>query len=103
MAHYLVTAKPDQSRLNELKERLDSGEIAAMRPFGNALQHSLENAKMQDAATAIWEEEDYCIPPLAQERAAVLDDYFSELEVERVERGQGWGQLDGLPAMFDET
>ena len=103
MAHYLVTAKPDQSRLSELKERLDSGEIAAMRPFGNALQHSLENAKMQDAETAIWEEEDYCNPPLAQERAAVLDDYFSELEVERVEPGQGWGQLDGLPAMFDET
>lgn len=71
-----------------------------MRPFGNALHYSLENARMQDQATAIWEEEDYCTPPLAQERAAVLDEYFRDLEVERVERGEGWGQLDDLPPMF---
>lgn len=84
----------------ELKARLDSGEIAVMKPFGSALHYSLENAKMQDGETAIWEEEDYCVPPLAQERAAVLDEYFSGLEVRRVEAGQGWGQLDGLPPMF---
>ena len=100
MAHYLVTAKPDPDRLAELRTRLDSGEIAAMRPFGNSLHYSLDNAKMQDAETAIWEEEDYCIPPLAQERAAVLDDYFSELAVERVEHGEGWDQLQDLPPMF---
>ena len=77
----MVTAKPDQARLDELKLRLDSGEIAAMRPFGSALHYSLTNARMQDSETAIWEEEDYCTPPLAQERAAELDEYFSDLEV----------------------
>jgi hypothetical protein len=29
------------------------------------------------------EEEDYCSPPLAQERAAVLDTYFDDITVER--------------------
>mgnify|MGYP003331421521 CR=1 FL=1 len=95
-----MTAKPDRARLGELKQRLDSGEIEAMRPFGSALHYSLLNAKLQDQTTAIWEEEDYCIPPLAQERAAVLNDYYSELEVQRVEVGQGWGQLNDLPDLF---
>lgn len=101
MAFYLVKAKPIAARLPELLERLESGEISQMRPFGNSLHYSLEHARMLDGDTVIWEEEDYCSPPLAQERAAVLDTYFTELSVEAVDRGKGWAQLDGLPALFD--
>jgi hypothetical protein len=100
MAHYIVRAKPILNLMDELRARLDSGEIREMQPFGRALQYSLEHARVQDDETAVWEEEDYCIPPLAQERAAVLDTYFRELSVEKVERGEGWKQLEELPTIW---
>ncbi len=101
MAYYMVRARPNEELLPELKDRLDSGEIAVMRPFGGSLQYSLQNARWQDKDWAIWEEEDYCTPPLAQERAAVLDTYFTDLTVEHVSRGEGWEQLEALPPLWD--
>ncbi|UYN88890.1 MAG: hypothetical protein KIT08_07225 [Anaerolineales bacterium] len=100
MAYYLVTAEPKAELMRELRTRLDSSEIQAMQPFGQSLHHGLENAKLQADGTAIWEEEDYCIPPLAQERAAVLDDYFSGIKVERVQEGAGWQRIEDLPRLF---
>jgi hypothetical protein len=50
-----------------------------MKPFGHALQYSLENARIDDNENlhyAIWVEEDYCSPPLAMERESVLGRYF---------------------------
>jgi hypothetical protein len=79
---------------------LDSGEIRAMRPFGRALQYGLDNARTQENGLAIWEEEDYCIPPLAQERAAILDTYFKELTVEHVEQDKGWEKIESLPKIW---
>ncbi len=90
MAHYLVKAKPRKDRLQELKRWLNSGEIAQMDPFGETLQHSLEQARLDSEGYAIWEEEDYCHPPLAQERAAVLNRYFADLSVTSLEEGDGW-------------
>ena len=101
MAYYMVRARPNEELLPELKDRLDSGEIAVMRPFGGSLQYSLQNARWWDKDWAIWEEEDYCTPPLAQERAAVLDTYFTDLTVEHVSRGGGWEQLEALPPLWD--
>jgi len=101
MAHYLVTAKPAEDKMAELRKRLGSGEISKMRPFGESLHYSLENARLQEDGIAIWEEEDCCRPPLAQERAAILDDYFSGLEVERVDEGEGWERISELPEMFE--
>ncbi len=101
MAQYLVTARPSAD-LDELRERLDAGEIRAMRPFGRALDHSLRNARMQGADRLVWEEEDYCSPPLAMEREAVLDAYFTDLEVEPVEAGDGWRRIERLPRRWEE-
>ncbi len=100
MAYYLVQARPIPDLLTELRERLDRGEIKVMRPFGQALQYSLENARLQENGEAIWEEEDYCSPPLAQERAAILDRYFMDLNTERVEKNNGWKRIDTLPRMW---
>jgi hypothetical protein len=100
MAYYLVTARPAKEKMAELRKRLDSGEVSKMRPFGESLHYSLENARLQEDGIAIWEEEDYCRPPLAQERAAVLDAYFSGLKVERVDEGDGWARIGQLPEMF---
>ena len=101
MAYYLVKAKFHKHLLSELRSRLDNGEIEQMRPFGRALQYSLENARLDPQGWAVWEEEDYCSPPLAQERAAVLDTYFTELGVERVEKRAGWGQIEALPDFWE--
>jgi len=98
MSYYLVKAKVHENLLSELRSRLDSGEIYKMRPFGMALHYGLDNARVDPQADhwLVWEEEDYCVPPLAQERAAVLDTYFTGLKVEVVEQGAGWKQIESL-------
>ena len=102
MAFYLVTAKPIRSKLDDLRKWLDSGEIRTMKPFGQALQMGLENARWQSNGVAIWEEEDYCVPPLAQERAAVLDEFFTELEVQHVNKDEGWKKIDSLKKVWEQ-
>lgn len=99
MAHYLVTARATGD-LAELKARLDSGEIRAMRPFGSALDTSLRGARKHDDGSVVWEEQDYCTPPLAMERAAVLDSYFSDIATERLAAGEGWSRIEQLPSLW---
>lgn len=101
MTFWLVKAKPITEKLVQLRERLDSGEVSRMRPFGRALDRGLRDARVQPEGYATWEEEDYCTPPLAQERRAVLDTYFSNLTVDDVgESGRGWKQIEDLPSLW---
>jgi hypothetical protein len=102
MAHYLVTASPREERLADLRQRLSRNEFTSLRPFGTALSYSLRGARRLPNGKAIWEEEDYCQPPLAEERAAVLDEYFDQVSVESVVQGSGWALIEALPAMFPE-
>jgi hypothetical protein len=102
MAHYLVTAKPKSERLGDLLANLRKRAYASMRPFGKTMTHSLENARLREDGYAIWEEEDYCSPPLAQERAAALDEFFDELEVAPVKEGVGWDEIEQLPRLFPD-
>lgn len=103
MAFYLVRARLRMGRAAELRARLERGEFRALQPFGPALTASLENARWDPGAgEAVWEEEDYCSPPLAMERAAVLDHYFEDLRVERVPAGEGWRRIAELPALWDQ-
>ena len=100
MAYYLVSARPITDRLVDLQSKLDRSAFQELEPFGRALSASLEGARLLPDGTAVCEEEDYCRPPLAQERAAVLDHYFENLSVERVERGYGWERIAELPLLF---
>ena len=102
MAHYLVTAKPKTDRLDDLHENLRRRAYAPMRPFGKSMTYSLENARLRDDGYATWEEEDYCSPPLAQERAAALDEFFDELRVTPVEEREGWQKIEALPHLFPD-
>jgi len=99
MAYYLVRAKPKPERLWELSRQLQHNAFVGLLPFGKALTYSLENARSESDGTAIWEEEDYCSPPLAEERAAVLDLYFDGITVEPVNPGEGWKQIQALPKL----
>ena len=73
MALYLVRARP-KKELSDLRKEMDSGKISKLRPFGETLQHSLENARIDKKdGYALWVEEDYCSPPLAMEKACWID------------------------------
>jgi hypothetical protein len=100
MTYYLVRAKPRIDRLEDLEARLQRAEFMSLEPFGSTLSHSLGNARKQPDGHAVWEEEDYCRPPLAQEREAVLDHYFDDLTVEPVEENAGWQKIESLPRLF---
>ena len=102
MAFYLVSAVPKNDRMEELGRRLAAEEFVALRPFGKTVSHSLKNARLRRDGVAVWEEEDYCSPPLAQERAAVLDDYFEDIRVEAVSEGDAWAKMEPLPRLFPE-
>jgi hypothetical protein len=102
MAFYLVTAVPKRGLMDELGERLAKEEFVPMRPFGRALTYGLKNARLRRDGVAVWEEEDYCSPPLAEERAAVLDTYFDDLRVETVSEDAGWKKIEDLPRLFPE-
>ena len=103
MTFYLVRAKPKKEHLGSLKEELNSGKISRMRPFGQALQYSLEYARIdvENRDYALWIEEDYCSPPLAMEREAVLDRYFNDISVERVEsEEEAWSSINDKPQLW---
>jgi hypothetical protein len=98
MAHYLVKAKP--ARLKELKALLDGGGIRAMRPFGEELQACLQKARLDPEGYAVWEENCCCTPPLTQERAAVLDHYFLDIQTQTVQKGEAWTAIEALPSLW---
>ena len=100
MTYWLVRAEPIEDTLPRLRRRLDEGEVRKQRPFGPTLDDSLRRARLRPDGTAVWEEEDYCDPPLAQERAAVLADHFREIEVEEVAEGEGWRRIEDLPPLW---
>jgi hypothetical protein len=100
MPHYLVTARPKIERLPDLAARLAHDEFRSMQPFGRALTVSLRGARQRGDGSVTWEEEDYCHPPLAEERAAVLDEYFEDLKVQLVRRNTGWRRIKSLPHLF---
>jgi len=102
MAFYLVSAVPRQELMGDLSARLQRDEFTGLRPFGQTLSRSLKAARLRGDGSAVWEEEDYCRPPLAEERAAVLDRYFSDLRVARVSEDEGWKKIEALPRLFPE-
>ena len=106
MAYRFVRARPVDDRLPELHDRVESGEIGEMNPFGEAMTKSLTDARFDpETGDAVWVEEDYCSPPLAMERSAVLDDYFTDLTVvhEDVDETEGWGRIEDLPSLWAQV
>ena len=84
MTLYIVRAKP-KNELSGLRKELELGNISKLRPFGDTLHHSLQNARFDTSNSYVmWVEEDYCSPPLAMERESVLDRYFEDITVEQL-------------------
>lgn len=52
---------------------------------------------------ALWVEEDYCSTPFAMERESVLDQYFNDIAVLRVEsEGEGWNMIKDKPSLWNK-
>jgi len=100
MAYYLVEAKVDKKNEQDLRDRVEKKTFLSLKPFGKALSFGLENARLSDRGLWRWEEEDYCSPPLKQEREAVFDRYFHDLRTEKVAEGEGWKRIKNLPRVF---
>jgi hypothetical protein len=99
MAYYLVTAKL-KSDAKELANHLQKDDFLNLEPFGRALTFGLKNARIRGDGYLVWEEEDYCTPPLKEEKEAVLDRFFTEINVEKVSKGEGWNKIEKLPVLF---
>jgi hypothetical protein len=103
MTYYEVKAKPKEN-ISELRYDMDHGMIHTLIPFGKSLQYSLENAKLDNDDNAIWIEEDHCSPPLAMEREAVLDRYFSDIKIQVIESEQeGWNKIRHNQSLWDKV
>jgi len=104
MSHYLVRARPIPEKMEELRARIARGEIVKMIPFGRGLHNSLSDARWDGrgggGGWALWEELDFCRPPLKIEREAVLDEYFDSFKVEPVTQGEDWAQIRTLPRLL---
>src|SRR5262245_10404063 len=102
MSFYLVSAVRRQVLMVGLLARLRLEEFSGLVLFGPTLSRALKADRVRRDGSAVWEEEDYCRPPLAEERAAVLDRYFSDLRVELVSEDEGWKKIEALPHLFPE-
>ena len=100
MPFYLIHAKPKAQRISQLEERLLADDFINLKPFGNVLTQSLKQARLDETGNAWWEEEDYCKPPLREEREAVLDAYFDDIQFEKVKEGEGWKAISTKPWLF---
>ena len=83
-------SKPKSDRLRDLLGNLRKHIYSPMRPFGKAMTYALENARLPEDGYAVWEEEDYCSPPLAQEREAARWMSSSRNSPSRQFGGKGW-------------
>jgi hypothetical protein len=100
MAYYLVEGKINPKTEGDLKNKIEKHTFISLKPFGKALSFGLENARIEQPDVWLWEEEDYCTPPLKQERAAVIDRYFETIKTDKVAEGEGWKKIEHLPRVF---
>jgi hypothetical protein len=100
MSIYIVRARM-KKELSELRKELESGKISKLQPFGETLSYGLKNARVTNDRYVLWVEVDYCSPPLAMEKASVLDKYFDNITVEPVRsEEEGWNRINQITQLW---
>jgi hypothetical protein len=99
MAYYLVRAKPNPERRAELHTRLGENAFMALRPFGKALTHSLNEARTQPDADRYMGRRGLLLAAASPRACCVLDRYFDEIKVEQVNAGEGLNRIERLPKL----
>ncbi len=96
---YRVRARPIAPEMGRLWALLNDGTVEAQEPDGREIVASMRRAVMNGGKVE-WHETCYCSPPLRHERAAVYDQFFTNLETELLEapaplKGEGfWHYLE---------
>ena len=93
---YRVTARFKTTTAPMLRDRLDDGSIAAQQPDGQEIVAALHRAVIAADGEVTWSEQCFCSPPLAHERATVLDHYFADITTVPID---DYEQYDGTPFM----
>ena len=93
---YRVIARFKTDTAAELRRRLDDGSIAAQQPDGQEVVDSLHRAVISESGEVQWSELCYCDPPLAHERATILDHHFADIITQPIEDYQ---EYKGRPFM----
>ena len=82
---YHVQARFRTDTAADLLAKLADGTIGSQRPDGAELVASMERAVVNVQGDIEWSELCYCDPPLAHERATVLDLHFDDIRTEPIE------------------
>ena len=93
---YHVRARFRPGTASVFLEKLTDGTIAGQRPDGPELVASMKRAVVNAEDRVEWSEMCYCQPPLAHERATVLDAHFDDIQAEPIEAHV---QYEGRPFM----
>lgn len=101
MGYYLVTAILAVD-LQELRRRLDTGDVRRRRPYGPELSFALDTARVLPDGRVAWEQFDIYVPPLERERREVLDGMFEDIRAEPVDFGEGWMAIARHPSLWSD-
>lgn len=93
---YHVSASFRTELAGQFLQELGDGSIAAQRPDGAEIVASMNRAVIGANGRTQWSEMCFCDPPLAHERATVLDTYFDDMRIEPV---GDYESYDGRPFM----
>jgi len=103
---YHVRARFRADTAAEFLAKLTDGTIGNQRPDGAELVASMERAVVNAQGDTEWSELCYCDPPLAHERATVLDRHFDDIQTEPVEayvQYKGDAFMDHLKALVSKS
>ena len=96
---YHVRARLREDTAAAFLAKLTDGTIENQRPDGRELVASMKRAVVSEDGLIEWSELCYCDPPLAHERATVLDSHFDEISTEPIDAHEsysGRGFMDYL-------
>ena len=102
---YKVRARFKTDTAARFLDRLNDGSIAGQRPDGAEIVASMERAVVAPDGAVEWAEMCFCNPPLAHERATVLDAHFEDLTTRPVdghEHYEGGPLMDHLRQLADQ-
>ena len=93
---YHVRAKFRADTAAVFLAKLTDGTINKQSPDGPEMVASMNRAVVNAEGQIEWSERCYCEPPLAHERATVLDQHFEDIRTEPIE---AHAQFGGQPFM----
>jgi hypothetical protein len=85
-----VRAKFREDTAAAFLAKLTDGTIENQRPDGRELVASMKRAVVSEDGLIEWSEMCYCDPPLAHERATVLDSHFDDISVESIDAHENY-------------